>query len=321
MVHTTPNDATPHSDSAKSDGRDDVTDRQLSGDFSSDTNTFIYQLNELKRQGVHNFDPTRFRFIESLIYRAAAQRTNVRQGLELKAQQILDEYYLAMEASNVKPETALITPSSRELSSKGLLSDGLQSKNLSSKSLAEDVLTALSTLNQYLAESFLDEGLSAEPLPKEQSPDKLSSSNILSELDSSNNSSNNSSTDRFTGNATQSCLRSFEQQLKQQEQLIRRECDNVCVNMDNAPVNERDSNVPIMTVLKSSLAYQKFQKRTRVDHFIDIALGEIPETPGPLNPEMLAIRLLKSISTISPEYLSRYVSYFETLQYLDKAGS
>ncbi|MFT6102450.1 MAG: hypothetical protein ACJA2B_000892 [Candidatus Endobugula sp.] len=70
--------------------------------------------------------------------------------------------------------------------------------------------------------------------------------------------------------------------------------------------------------LKSSVVYQKFQHQKRIDHFIDNALNETPENPGPLNPEILAVRLLKQINELSPEYISRYVGYFETLQWLEQ---
>ncbi|MFT6389157.1 MAG: hypothetical protein ACJAUP_002547 [Cellvibrionaceae bacterium] len=293
MVHTIPNEATPRSAMGCA-----AIDDKASGDLASEASVLLHQLNELKCQEGSGYDPARLRFIESLMCRAAAQRTNVRQRLESKAQQALENYKLSMDAASVNAETSLITPYSKELSS----------KNLSSKGLADDVLIALSTLNQYLTESFSDEILSQEPLPK-----KLSGSNTSSE--------SSDVAARFTGSSADTSNKSFAEQLKQQEQVIRRECDNSCANVDEAAVSGLGVNLPTIMVLKSSLAYQKFQNKMRVDNFIDIALSEIPETPGPLNPEMLAIRLLKNIRTISPEYLSRYVSYFETLQCLEKAGS
>lgn len=70
--------------------------------------------------------------------------------------------------------------------------------------------------------------------------------------------------------------------------------------------------------LKSGVAYQKRQHQQRVDHFIDSAFNETPENPGPLNPETLAIKLLRQINHLSPAYISRYVPYFDTLQWLEQ---
>jgi hypothetical protein len=99
---------------------------------------------------------------------------------------------------------------------------------------------------------------------------------------------------------------SFAEQLIQQEQLL--------LSGDKAQKNTH-STAPLPK-LKAGVAYQQFQHQQRVDHFIDSAFNETPETPGPLNPEILAIKLLRQINDLSPTYISRYVGYFETLQWL-----
>jgi len=100
----------------------------------------------------------------------------------------------------------------------------------------------------------------------------------------------------------------FNQQLAEQDKQMQQQ-DNA-VSSDLTPLSE--------SLLKSSVMYQKFQHQKRIDHFIDNALNETPENPGPLNPEILAIRLLKQINELSPEYINRYVGYFETLQWLEQ---
>jgi hypothetical protein len=98
---------------------------------------------------------------------------------------------------------------------------------------------------------------------------------------------------------------SFADQLIQQEQLL--------LSGDKAQKNTHSTPLPR---LKAGVAYQQFQHQQRVDYFIDSAFNETPETPGPLNPEILAIKLLRQINDLSPTYISRYVGYFETLQWL-----
>lgn len=72
------------------------------------------------------------------------------------------------------------------------------------------------------------------------------------------------------------------------------------------------------TTLKSSLAYQQLQEKQRIDQFIDKALQQTPENPGPLNPEVMVIKMIKQLYQLSPEYVGRYISYFETLRWLEK---
>ncbi|MFT6222155.1 MAG: hypothetical protein ACJA0C_001563 [Candidatus Endobugula sp.] len=98
----------------------------------------------------------------------------------------------------------------------------------------------------------------------------------------------------------------FAEQLIQQEQRL--------LNGDKTQKITR-SSAPLLK-LKAGVVYQQFQHQQRVDHFIDSAFNETPETPGPLNPEILTIKLLRQINDLSPAYISRYVGYFETLQRL-----
>ena len=50
------------------------------------------------------------------------------------------------------------------------------------------------------------------------------------------------------------------------------------------------------------------------------AIDDAPKNAGPLNSHMLAIRSLIAIRELSPEYLNRFVSYIDTLLWLEKTG-
>lgn len=50
------------------------------------------------------------------------------------------------------------------------------------------------------------------------------------------------------------------------------------------------------------------------------AIENAPKDAGPLNSHKLAIRSLMAMRDLSPEYLNRFVSYIETLLWLEKAG-
>ena len=50
------------------------------------------------------------------------------------------------------------------------------------------------------------------------------------------------------------------------------------------------------------------------------AIAQGPESPGPLNPQMLMIRSLTTLRDFSPAYSNRFVSYLDTLLWLDEVG-
>lgn len=51
------------------------------------------------------------------------------------------------------------------------------------------------------------------------------------------------------------------------------------------------------------------------------SINEGPENAGPLNPHYLAIRSLSNMRDLSPHYLNRFVSYMETLLWLEKTAA
>lgn len=113
-------------------------------------------------------------------------------------------------------------------------------------------------------------------------------------------------------------IKNFTQQLVDQEQQLYQQSHQPHPQVKNST----SDSVPFTaSTLKSSVAYQQYQQKKRVDKFIDTACSETPENPGPLNPEILAIRLLNNINALSPEYINRYVGYFETLQWLQQEVS
>ncbi|MFT6287064.1 MAG: hypothetical protein ACJA09_001816 [Alcanivorax sp.] len=70
--------------------------------------------------------------------------------------------------------------------------------------------------------------------------------------------------------------------------------------------------------LRSSRQLRKSMLKRRVDKMIAEAIASMPEDPGPLNPQMLAIRSLTTLGDLSPAYLSRFVPYIETLHCLEQ---
>jgi len=68
--------------------------------------------------------------------------------------------------------------------------------------------------------------------------------------------------------------------------------------------------------LRAASRFQQFKQLNAKHRKVRIALEQKPENPGPLNPHMLAVKILNEIQAISPAYLDRLVSYMDVLNTL-----
>ena len=71
--------------------------------------------------------------------------------------------------------------------------------------------------------------------------------------------------------------------------------------------------------LRSLATYKNTMQTLHSNRVVARAIQVRPETPGPLNAQMLATRSLATLRKLSPEYLSRFVSYIDTLLWLQCA--
>lgn len=72
--------------------------------------------------------------------------------------------------------------------------------------------------------------------------------------------------------------------------------------------------------LRSARMYRESQEKLNAEKIIRMAIKSGPDNPGPINPHMLAIRSLSSMQKLSPSYLQRYLSYIDTVFWLEQAG-
>ncbi|MDH4040450.1 MAG: DUF2894 domain-containing protein [Gammaproteobacteria bacterium] len=72
--------------------------------------------------------------------------------------------------------------------------------------------------------------------------------------------------------------------------------------------------------LKAAGYFRDVLQQQRADKLVARAQLEAPADSGPLNPQKLVIRSLSAMREISPRYLARFVSYVDTLFWLEKAG-
>lgn len=73
--------------------------------------------------------------------------------------------------------------------------------------------------------------------------------------------------------------------------------------------------------LKSLKQYREQLAKVVSETMVRQIAQQSPENAGPLNPQHLAVRTLMAMKAISPDYLNRLVSYYDSLLWLDQAGS
>ena len=72
------------------------------------------------------------------------------------------------------------------------------------------------------------------------------------------------------------------------------------------------------TQLKSAQQCREALAQLEAEHLVSQASRAAPEDSGPLNPQKLAIRSLLTLRDLSPAYLGRFVSYLDTLAWLEQ---
>jgi hypothetical protein len=91
------------------------------------------------------------------------------------------------------------------------------------------------------------------------------------------------------------------------------------LNRPEAAVDQNPEGGPTGE-LRAARYFRDALQQHYADNLVSRAVLEAPEDSGPLNPQKLAIRSLAAMRELSPRYLARFVSYVDTLFWLEKAG-
>ncbi len=101
--------------------------------------------------------------------------------------------------------------------------------------------------------------------------------------------------------------------------------DELLFNQELSAFEDSDASIPAkqsgsgeQLELQSMKNFRHTMKYFNVDRLIERALQECPQNPGPHNPQMLAIKSLRTMQTLSPQYLRRFAGYIETMLWLEK---
>lgn len=69
--------------------------------------------------------------------------------------------------------------------------------------------------------------------------------------------------------------------------------------------------------LRAAQRFEQQRQRSQKRRTVEQALRKRPDDPGPLNPEMLAVEVLKELMAVSPAYLERQLSFIDALVQLE----
>ncbi len=105
------------------------------------------------------------------------------------------------------------------------------------------------------------------------------------------------------------------------EALLHRREDEMLHETDNSA--GRNADPPHRNEVSELKSYQLFREtwaKHYSDKLVSDAVRKLPENPGPLNSQMLITRSLMIIRNLSPNYLKRFISYVDTLLWLENAA-
>ena len=85
------------------------------------------------------------------------------------------------------------------------------------------------------------------------------------------------------------------------------------------PTDDTDAQPVAAAELKSLRYFRNSWAKISVEQQLAQALAQAPENAGPLNSHLLVLRSLERMREVSPDYLSRFMSYVDALLWLAQA--
>ncbi len=244
--------------------------------------TLESSLAALSECGADRYDQVRYRYIETLVRRALGKREAVKQILKTKALEAMRDYQ----------------------------ADFSQAKNEAEKTIEKIVLqhpeSAKPLQGLFEACDFNAIKVQAKKMLRSEIRSKNNRGSIAS-LINLLTQEDNSSEKKMTGLA-------FDEFLRQQENVAAWSISDSTSGSITDGDSSRNSN---FAELKSSRLFKESRIKHNTEKLFSQAIEDSPENPGPLNPQMLAIRSLTTMRDLSPQYLSRFISYLDTLLWLE----
>ncbi|MBV1882234.1 MAG: DUF2894 domain-containing protein [Pseudomonadales bacterium] len=247
--------------------------------------TLQSKIDLLTQAGADRHDPIRFRYLESLVQRAIGQRKSIKLILENKAEKVLADYTAKYLQAKEAAKAILIEVSKSYPHSKEAIL--LQYRHCDFKKV-EQIQTHLQR-HQYQGDlaKLTDQILQENPAFQNHSK-----------------------------------TLSFDDLLKQQEQEVAQsfEKNGNIANISNDDIKSLPPLQEKLQDLKSAHVYKQALSKLKSEELIRHLLTDGPENPGPINSHGLASRSLTLMGELSPKYLNRYISYLDSLLWLEAAS-
>lgn len=103
------------------------------------------------------------------------------------------------------------------------------------------------------------------------------------------------------------------------EVLLKRQEDEILQSVASSSLNERPALTENKPELKTFYLFKETWTKFYTDRLVKCAIDELPENAGPLNSQMLVTHLLFSMRKLSPAYFNRFISYLETMLWMEQA--
>ena len=87
-----------------------------------------------------------------------------------------------------------------------------------------------------------------------------------------------------------------------------------------AYINQHANEQPESTELRSIARFHETWARLSTEQQLTQTLAQAPENAGPMNSQHLVLRSLKRMHDIAPDYLQSFMSYIDTLIWLESAA-
>ena len=243
----------------------------------------------LEAMGADRFDPCRFRYIESMARRALDQRQAVAQLVDAKALKALRDYQ--HDFIQERERAAIIVDRITEKAIEKTTEQCPGSAGAIQELFECCDFRAVKRMDARLQVSTSEKRLKALrfQLEQEQSAPGASPQEVC-----------------------------FDEILRQQEDdLVTFFSDHAAdphAGRSDRPEYEKPGE------LKSVRHFRESLLKLNAEKLVAQAIEHAPENPGPLNPQMLVIHSLATMRDLSPHYMHRFVSYIDTLLWLEQAS-
>lgn len=102
------------------------------------------------------------------------------------------------------------------------------------------------------------------------------------------------------------------------DDILKKHDHDIIQSIENSREDTETTSTPDNSELKAYHLLKSSLAKRHSDKLVVTAIRERPENAGPLNSQMLAIRALSEMRNLSPDYLNRFVTYLDTLLWLER---